>query len=485
MTLLDETHGLLEAARQVYADSVHSPTLDQQSRRLGAPLRVAIAGKVKAGKSTLLNALVGEQLAPTDEGECTRIVTWYRDGHTYQVQLVSYDGEARQVPFVRDGSAIEVDLDGIDAATIERLDITWPSQQLRSVTLIDTPGIESLSASTSGRAWEFVQPADEETPADAVLYLMKHLHGSDLEFLETFHDTEVSKPNPVNAIGVLSRADEIGVGRLDALASASRIATRYRHDSRVRRLVQTVVPVAGLLAESAATLTEEEYRALAVISDRSPDEIVEVLLSADRFIDTPDIALTSLEREHVLDRFGVFGVRLAAALIGDNVVTNAQELSEELIGRSGLDELRELLTGLFLERSDLLKARSTLFAIDRLAIEHPVDGSDGLRRDVERALAGAHDFAELRLLGSLRAGQIDAAPDVMDELEQLLGSNGAAPQRRLGLDDDADSATVLAACEDAIQQWRRRAENPLTNHDLQVASQVVIRTCEGIVADRP
>ena len=53
--------------------------------RLDQPLRVAVAGRVKAGKSTLLNALVGERLAPTDAGECTRIVTWYQDGHTYQV----------------------------------------------------------------------------------------------------------------------------------------------------------------------------------------------------------------------------------------------------------------------------------------------------------------------------------------------------------------------------------------------------------------
>jgi hypothetical protein len=483
VTLLDETRRLLDDARKLYAGGVHDPGLEQLVERLAAPLRVAIAGKVKAGKSTLLNALVGEQLAPTDEGECTRIVTWYRDGHTYQVLLVPYDGDPRQVPFVRDGSAINIDLEGVDVSAVERLDVTWPSQQLRDVTLIDTPGIGSLSATTSGRTWSFVQPDDEDTPADAVLYLMKHLHASDLEFLETFHDTEVSKPNPVNAIGVLSRADEIGVGRLDAIASAARIASRYRRDSRVRRLVQTVVPVAGLLAESAATLTEEEYRALAVIADRGPKQIVEVLLSTDRFVDTPEIALTNLERQHVLDRFGVFGVRLAATLIRRNVVTNARELSEELIERSGLNELRELLGSLFLERSDLLKARSTLFAIDRLASEHPVEGVEELRREVERALAGAHDFAELRLLSALRAGQVDAKPDVMDELEQLLGSNGAAPPRRLGLDDNADDASILAACADAIQRWRRRAENPLTNHDLQVASHVVIRTCEGLVAD--
>ena len=77
--------------------------------RLDEPLRVAIAGKVKAGKSTLLNALVGEELAPTDAGECTRIVTWYRDGITYRVTLEPGQGEPRQVPFTRDGGAIDVD----------------------------------------------------------------------------------------------------------------------------------------------------------------------------------------------------------------------------------------------------------------------------------------------------------------------------------------------------------------------------------------
>ena len=44
--------------------------------RADEPLRVAIAGKVKAGKSTLLNALVGDELAPTDAGECTKPVSY-------------------------------------------------------------------------------------------------------------------------------------------------------------------------------------------------------------------------------------------------------------------------------------------------------------------------------------------------------------------------------------------------------------------------
>ncbi len=257
MTLVDRTRAALTRAADVYRGSGFDGRIAEVRERLDEPLRVAIAGRVKSGKSTLLNALVADRLAPTDAGECTRIVTWYRDGHTYRVTLHPRTGEPRQLRFTRDDGAIEVDLGGTRPEDAHSLDITWPSQALRRATLIDTPGIGSLSERVTRRAWELLAPDDEETPADAVLYLMRHLHANDLEFLHAFHDTEVSRPNPVNAIGVLSRADEIGVGRLDAMASARRIANRLAGDANVRRVVQTVVPVAGLLAETAATLTEE------------------------------------------------------------------------------------------------------------------------------------------------------------------------------------------------------------------------------------
>mgnify|MGYP000854844947 CR=1 FL=1 len=88
---------VLGITRQLEAQQ---PTVAAEARaireRLEGPLRVAIAGRVKAGKSTLLNALVGERLAPTDAGECTRIVTWYRKGPGYAVSAHLRDGTDRQ-----------------------------------------------------------------------------------------------------------------------------------------------------------------------------------------------------------------------------------------------------------------------------------------------------------------------------------------------------------------------------------------------------
>ncbi|GAB1692320.1 50S ribosome-binding GTPase [Krasilnikovia sp. M28-CT-15] len=485
MSLVDRTRGVLGQAIEVYRGTGYEQRLTAVRDRLDEPLRVAIAGRIKAGKSTLLNALVGERLAPTDAGECTRIVTWYRDGHTYQVTAQPYQGPPRQLRFSREDGAIELDLGGLRVDDVAQLEVTWPSQALRSVTLIDTPGIGSLSEQTSRRSWSLLAPDDEETPADAVIYLLRHLHSNDVEFLQAFHDVEVSRPNPVNAIGVLSRADEIAVGRLDAMASARRVAGRLSTDPAVRRLVQSVVPVAGLLAETAATLTEVEFARLRKISELPPAQAEQLLLTADRFVNTmPELGMTSLERESLLGRFGVFGLRLSAALLRHGTCGTATELARELIERSGLGQLREVLGSLFFERRDVLKSRSALLALAEVTRVCDRPGSARVAAGVEEIIASAHPFNELRVLSSLRAGWVTGKPDVITELEQLIGGAGAAVHQRLRLPPDATGAELDAAADAALARWQRRAENPLTSAELAIAARVAVRSCEGMIADR-
>ena len=77
----------------------------------------------------------------------------------------------------RHDGALTIDLGGTPAEQCERLVVDWPSQSLRATTLIDTPGIASTSAEVSQRTVDFLDP-DDDTPteADAVVYLMRHLH---------------------------------------------------------------------------------------------------------------------------------------------------------------------------------------------------------------------------------------------------------------------------------------------------------------------
>ena len=200
--------------------------------------------------------------------------------------------------FSRDGGALEIELGGRAPEDVERLEVWWPTSRLRDVTLIDTPGIESISTDLSARTLRVLTPDDDRPPVvDAVLYLLRHTHASDVRFLESFHDDELAHGTPMNAVGVLSRADEIGSCRLDALDVAARVAHRYQAEPRLRRLCPVIVPVAGLLGHAAVTLREPEYRALAKLATAPRAETDALLLTADRFAARPStVPVTELER---------------------------------------------------------------------------------------------------------------------------------------------------------------------------------------------
>jgi len=481
MSLLDRVASLARKAKADFEGSPKEVDLDLILARIDEPLRVAIAGRVKAGKSTLLNALVGEELAPTDAGECTKVVTWYRDGLTYRVTLEPTDGPNLETRFDRDGGALNIDLAGNTPGDLNRILVEWPSSALRELTLIDTPGIGSISADISSRTEGFLTPdAEHPTSADAVLYLLRHLHGSDIRFLEAFHDDEASQATPINAIGVLSRADEVGVGRLDAMNSARRIAARYRVDPKLRRLCQTVVPVAGLLAQAGVSLTEAEFRGLASLASEPADLIDPLLVAVDRLTsEDVTVRLLPIERRALLERFGLFGVRLAIDLVRRGTVDSSKALSNEFRAASGLDELRMVLETQFAGRRDILKARSALLALDAVTVGDSSPAAQNLSTEIEKIESLAHEFAEMRLLNLLRTGGVSLRAADLPEAERLLGSEGQSIPDRLARQSGEPGMKEVAL--EALAKWQRRAEDRMAPKDQTDAARVIVRSCEGIV----
>ncbi|MGQ0629733.1 MAG: dynamin family protein [Sporichthyaceae bacterium] len=494
---------VLVAAANAYAgEPAAHARLAAHLERLDAPLRIAIAGKVKAGKSTLLNALVGEAIAPTDAGECTRIVTWYANAAAPRISLRSKDGKSRDLPIRRKDGRLQIDLGHTAPEDVDRLWIDWPTSDLAAMTLIDTPGIASVSAEVSARTEAFLAPYSGAAPtsgpgdtagfevggADAIVYLMRHVHADDVAFLESFHAQAEIGSSPVNTVAVLSRADEIGSGRIDALSSARVIARRLRSDEKVRSLCQTVVPVAGLLAETGRTLRQAEFTALSQMAHADRDFVDAMLLSADRFgRELPDgdpmiLELPSAEvRSALLTRLGMFGVRTALPLIRQGC-SDAPSLAAELVRRSGLVDLRSALSALFTERGDLLKARSALLAVEGVLRDFPSTEAESLHASVERIMSGAHEFVELALLANLRSGAVPVSDDVRTEAERLLGGSGQKHSIRLGLPITASTGEIREGATEAMTRWRRRAENPAATRGAADAARVIVRSCEGIIA---
>lgn len=481
MSILDRATSVARKALVDFNGSPKAKRIEEILARTDEPLRLAIAGRVKAGKSTLLNALVGEDLAPTDAGECTKVIVWYQDGLTYRVTLEPQNGPPVEARFRREGGALEIDLQGRPPEDLERIVVDWPSSALRDLTLIDTPGIGSMSVDVAARTHTFLTPDTEEaTQADAVLYLLRHLHGSDVRFLEAFHDDEASQATPVNAIGVLSRADEIGVGRLDAMESAHRISDRYKVDPQLRRLCQTVVPVAGLLAQAGVSLTEAEFRGFMSLASEPATAVDHLLSSVDRFM-SEDAAVTLLpvERQELLTRFGMYGIRIAADAIGKGTVTSSRELSETFRAASGIDELRQVLRSQFAERRDVLKARSALLALEALTVNDASTAAMNLAAGIEEVESSAHEFAEIRLLNLLRTGSVTLREADIPEAERLLGAHGQDIASRLGI--DANDPGIEELAREYLAKWQKRAENPIATKDQTDAARVIVRSCESIV----
>ena len=109
MSTSDRVRAILGGTIQSYrTDPTYRQRADLHSElewigwRLNQPIRIALAGTLKAGKSTLVNALVGDNIAPTDATEATRIVTWFRHGPTPKVTANHRRGRRTNVPIARD-----------------------------------------------------------------------------------------------------------------------------------------------------------------------------------------------------------------------------------------------------------------------------------------------------------------------------------------------------------------------------------------------
>lgn len=460
--------------------------LERIERRLNEPMRIALAGTLKAGKSTLVNALVGEDIAPTDATEATRIVTRFRHGPSPKVTANHRDGGRSNVPIARAAGdqqrSLTFSFAGLDPEDVEDLDVEWPAAELIDTTIIDTPGTSSLSRDVSQRTLRLLVPQDGVPRVDAVVFLLRTLNAADIALLKQIGELVGGSSGALGVIGVASRADEIGAGRIDAMLSARDVATRFTAEMDKTGICQAVVPVSGLLALTARTLRQSEFVALEKLAGVPPAELAKAMLSVDRFVrEDTSLPVDAVTRAALLERFGMFGIRISIAVLSAGI-SDSVALADELLERSGLIALRDVIDQQFAQRSDLLKAHTALLSLRRFVQVNPIYAGRQILADIDPLLADAHPFEELRLLSQLRSRPTTLTEDEMSSLRRLIGGSGTDAASRLGLGPGAPDDGPRAAFA-ATQRWRRRADHPLNDPFTTRACRAAVRSAEGLVAE--
>ncbi|MEU5258467.1 dynamin family protein [Amycolatopsis sp. NPDC021455] len=415
-------------------------------RRLGAPLQVAVAGRIKSGKSTLVNALIGRRVAPTDIGECTRLVTRFQYGTVDRVEIVFTDGRKQVLPFASDGM-IPAEL-GVDIDQVSHIEAYLTNAVLQGMTVIDTPGLGSLDAASVSRTEQLLGAAkhrkEEEgsdelddtsrnavAGAEAVLYVVTQgVRADDQQALAAFTAATASREaGPVNAIAVLNKADTIAPESVegsggDVWKAATLLAEKQA--STLKPRVADVLPVIGLIAESAESggFTSADAEALRQLAELDDDVLQTMLISADIFTSW-ECDVPAGTRLRLLEKLDLFGVAHAVEVVRKEPEITAGALRRSLLDASGLEAVRQRLAVVFAARADGIKAAAALASVTALAHASADPGERQRVHDAIEVLLAKPEAHQLRLLEALTlvaSGAVDMPDDLTEEVLRV-GSN--------------------------------------------------------------
>ncbi len=191
------------------------------------PLLVTVMGEFSSGKSTFVNAFIGEDVAPTGVTPTTATINVVKYGRERGGRILYRDGRAESLTWAELFERLPR-LDAATAVQISLVEILLPLEALARVHLVDTPGLNSILPEHEQVARGFISRADAVVWLFAVQQAGK---ASEREALARL------KEEGVRVLGVLNKVDQIDAKEKTALT---------RHvEKELAGLVEAVVPVSA------------------------------------------------------------------------------------------------------------------------------------------------------------------------------------------------------------------------------------------------
>jgi hypothetical protein len=390
------------------------------------------------------------------------------------------DGTACELGLVAGRVPVEL---GVPVEHVVRLRVRLPDPWLRTVTVIDTPGMDTVSADNEERTRRLLFGDSAAVHAQVLLYVLRYVQQFDAEVLAELRAlSRACGLSAATTAAVLTQVDRRG-DEADPWPTARRLARRAAVD--LGALVLDVLPVVGLLAETARgrLLGPAEVQALRELAALEPAELEDLLLDVEEF--TSEEAFGPVAppvRRTLVARLHRYGLREAVAHLRRHPDCSADELHHRLAGRSGfgsddpvgdptatwrvtpddpelVQTLAEVLDRLT-RHAGRLKAIAAVRRLGRLS-GGPADHA--LLAGIRAAVDGSRPFdgglRSLRVLAACAAvGQGQLRLDESMTAELITLARRDEPAAQLGLPPTAGPQDVRAAAVAASRRWRRIAQ---------------------------
>ena len=124
-------------------------------------LQIVVVGSFKRGKSTLINALVGEPVLPMAVVPLTSVITLVRCGESRSARVEFIDGHREEISFERIPDYVSEELNPKNEKKVAQVVVELPALFLREGSnLVDTPGVGSIYRHNTQVAERYFPKAD-------------------------------------------------------------------------------------------------------------------------------------------------------------------------------------------------------------------------------------------------------------------------------------------------------------------------------------
>ncbi len=396
------------------------------------PLLVTIMGEFNTGKSSFINAFIGEAVAPMGIIPTTATINYLKYGTEKALRILYRDGDVEERPidqlasFVDERKGEKEVLRGVDV-----VEILYPLEILKSVNIVDTPGLNAPIPEHEKTTRDFLDRSD------AVLWLFSATQAGKASEREVL---DIVKAHSRKAIGVVNKIDKVSDEDREAILSD----LRESFSGYFARI--------GAVSAKAALRARQNEDKEALAESLFPE--FERILSEDIFSQSRNI-----KDEATLDRFRVLLKPLLSRRDEVEMAARARELElEKMDERIDMRKKEFLMTAAedfcarFEKEKDSAVRSVARDLVDLLQTEHGLLGSSlplsATERGtfVNRMVEGLHNLIEVSFENGLANSMQSFEGELEGEWESFL---------------DPVTASFPGSFQALVRPWLRTATRDL------------------------